>query len=171
MKWGTHQTCGVGVALLLHLSPVGIFAAWAGSVLPDIFDQRVAGIFSISRRARQAVFASIHRGLSHWFFLWLCLFAASWGSFVDLCPVRPEILPSLREFVYGLGLGGFLHVALDMLTPRGVPVIPFTRLSIAAPLCRTGGASEYVFLVCLCIFFCFCWFQDFSVLRDFPRPF
>ena len=133
MKWRTHQACGVGIAFLLHLSPVGIAAAWAGSLLPDIFDQRAAGLLSLGRRDRQAVFARIHRGISHWFLLWLLLFAAAWGPIDEICRElsldtahSPNILPYLRESAYGLGLGGFLHVALDMLTPRGVPVLPFS---------------------------------------------
>ncbi len=178
MKWRTHQTCGIGAAFLRHLPPVGIFAAWAGSLLPDIIDQRVAGLFSVNARGRQAVFAHIHRGLSHWFVLWLLLLFVSFQSWRPLAGLCRDfsmdetlLLPVLREVVYGLGLGGFLHVALDMLTPRGVPVLPFTGLSVSVPLCRTGGPSEYVFLACLCLFCLFCWFQDFSFFRAFPRPF
>ena len=178
MKWRTHQACGVGIAFLRHLSPVVIAAAWAGSLLPDIFDQRAAGLLSLGRRDRQAVFARIHRGISHWFLLWLLLFAAAWGPIDEICRElsldtahSPNILPYLRESAYGLGLGGFLHVALDMLTPRGVPVLPFSGLTIAAPIVKTGSLGEYVFLVCLCLLLAFCWVQDFSWLRSFPRPF
>lgn len=74
MKWLTHQSAAVAAALALHLPPGGVLAAWAGAVLPDVLDQRLAGS-AHSKRARQRAFNRIHRGATTgsaggWLFSW-----------------------------------------------------------------------------------------------------
>ena len=50
----------------------------------------------------------------------------------------------------GLGFGGLSHVALDMLTPQGVPLQPFSRKGrFSLKLCATGSVGEYCFLAAI----------------------
>lgn len=143
MKWITHQATAVAAALALHLPWEGVAAACAGAVLPDVLDQRMAGL-APTRRGRQKIFNAIHRGTTHWFGWWLALCAAV------------LVLPSSslghleRDALLGLGFGGLSHVVLDMLTPSGVPLLPFSRQNkISLKLCSTGSLGEYCFLACV----------------------
>ena len=46
-----------------------------------------------------------------------------------------------------IGLGGISHVVLDMLTPSGIPLHPFSRKNkLSFKVCSTGSVGEYVFL-------------------------
>ena len=78
MKWITHQATAVAAALVLHLPVAGVAAACAGAVLPDVLDQRMAGL-APTRRGRQKLFNAIHRGTTHWFGWWLVLCAAAFA--------------------------------------------------------------------------------------------
>lgn len=143
MKWITHQATAVAAALALHLPWEGVAAACAGAVLPDVLDQRMAGL-APTRRGRQKVFNAVHRGTTHWFGWWLALCVAA------LC-VPPHALGELGgQALLGLGFGGLSHVALDMLTPSGVPLTPFSRRhKVSLRLCSTGSIGEYCFLACV----------------------
>ena len=63
----------------------------------------------------------------------------------------PASLGSLgRDALLGLGFGGLSHVLLDMLTPSGVPLTPFSRQNkLSFKLCSTGSLGEYCFLACV----------------------
>ncbi|MBQ4568006.1 MAG: metal-dependent hydrolase [Desulfovibrio sp.] len=140
MKWMTHQAAAVGLGLALHLPPAGIAAACFGAILPDVLDQRVAGL-APTARGRQRVFNRIHRGTSHWLGWWLVIFLA-----VLALPVSPPIKAALS----GLAFGAASHVLLDMLTPQGVPWHPFSRKGrFSFKLCSTGSLGEYCFLALL----------------------
>ena len=65
MRWVTHQVGALGAGLLLHLPLAGLAACVVGGILPDVFDQKLAGLF----RNRQKAFNNIHRGFTH------CIFA------------------------------------------------------------------------------------------------
>lgn len=136
MRWLTHQMGGLLAAISLTGSPLVIASAFVGSILPDLIDQKRAGLGK-NRREQQRIFNATHRGASHWVGWWLALFIA--------CAALPQLL--LREAAAGLALGGLSHVALDMLTTRGVPLMPFTRKgSIRLRFCSTGSWKEYAFL-------------------------
>lgn len=123
-------------ALALQLSPLGLGAAIAGSILPDVIDQKRAAL-GASPQARQRIFNRTHRGASHWFGWWLALFI--------LCSTIRQT--PLRELCAGLALGGVSHVILDMLTSRGVPLTPFShRGNITLKFCATGSPMEYAVL-------------------------
>lgn len=147
MRWVTHQVGALSAAFWLQLPVAGIAAAWFGGILPDVFDQKLAGLF----KNRQQGFNRVHRGLTHWPGLWLgFLFAAL------LC-LPPEGKMLTRPVCVGLALGGLSHVVLDMLTPQGIPLLPFTRKNrFSLKFCKTGGAGEYAFLalmiVCMWLF-------------------
>ncbi|MBQ7456790.1 MAG: metal-dependent hydrolase [Desulfovibrio sp.] len=164
MRWFTHQVCGVGVTLLGSSDPLVLGCAWLGSIVPDYFDQTISKVFGRNERARQRIFATIHRGISHWFGLWLGVYAL--GSFAN------SLL--IRQCVAGFAIGGFFHCALDMLTPKGIPLLPFFRKHFGAPLVRTGSAGEYVFLAVLVM--CLSMAQRFDhnavqALMDIPKLF
>ncbi len=137
MKWITHQTGAVLGALALGMPWPAVVAACAGAVFPDLIDQKISAL-SPTRKGRQKIFNKIHRGASHWLGWWLALFVMlpSWPL--------PELL---RDAGVGFAFGAMSHAVFDMLTPHGVPLLPFSRrVRVAVPLCSTGGAGEYLFL-------------------------
>lgn len=150
MKWITHQTGAFLGGLMLGMPWPGIAAAGLGAVFPDIIDQKISGL-GATRKKRQKIFNQIHRGSSHWIGWWFPLFL--------LALSLP--LPALaRDAAAGFTFGAVSHVMLDMLTPQGVPVWPFSRQGkISVPLCATGKAGEYVFLLVMLACGAF-WFQD-----------
>lgn len=133
MKWITHQTGALVACLALNLSVPAMATAWLGSVFPDVLDMARA---RNTGKKRQKTFNRIHRGASHWLGWWLGLLAPALA------------LPPLPlDLAAGFVFGGLSHICLDMLTPRGVPILPFTRKgSISLAMCSTGKAGEYVFL-------------------------
>lgn len=138
MKWITHQAGAVAAGLALHLPLAGLAAVCAGAVLPDMLDQRMAGL-ALTRGGRQRLFRAVHRGTTHWFGWW-CLLCAAGFSASGLSDLA-------REAALGVGLGGLSHVLLDMLTPSGVPLLPFSRRRmLSLKLCATGSAGELCFL-------------------------
>lgn len=150
MKWVTHQIGAVLGALVLDMPWPGIAAAGIGSIFPDIIDQKISG-FGANRKKRQKLFNQIHRGSSHWIGWWLFLFLI----FISLP------MPAFaRDTAAGFAFGAMSHVMLDMLTPQGVPVWPFSRHGkLSVPLCATGKAGEYIFLLVMLACGLF-WFQD-----------
>lgn len=137
MKWITHQTGAILLATGIQSPLATIMGAGAGAILPDLIDQRISGLAS-GKKGKQKIFNRIHRGNSHWFGWWLL-------AFLMLGVWTQGAL--LQEVCLGLALGALSHVFLDMLTPQGVPILPFThgrRLSLK--LCSTGSMREYVFL-------------------------
>ena len=134
MKWITHQTAGVGAALALHLPLEGVVAACLGAILPDKLDQAIA------KRSRnpQRTFNQIHRGTTHWFGWWVAILLVACSHLVP---------PHWQPALLGIGLGGISHVVLDMLTPSGIPLHPFSRKNkLSFKVCSTGSVGEYVFL-------------------------
>lgn len=142
MKWFTHQTVAVAAAIALHMPPVGIAATFVGAILPDMIDHKIAG----QGRNRQKIFNKIHRGASHWFGWYLALL---------LCSFALNLAPRETDIVLGLAFGALMHIALDMLTPSGVPLVPPVpffagfkgKARISLNMCSTGSLQEYLFLV------------------------
>lgn len=136
MKWITHQVGAFGAGMLLQLPLAGLAACVVGGILPDVFDQKLAGLF----RNRQKAFNNIHRGFTHWPGLWL-------GLLVAVCVVLPAGPSGLvRAVLFGAAVGGLSHVVLDMMTPQGIPLLPFSRRNrFSLHLCRTGSLGEYAF--------------------------
>ena len=51
-----------------------------------------------------------------------------------------------RAVCFGAAVGGLSHVVLDMMTPQGIPLLPFTRKNrFSLHLCKTGSIGEYAF--------------------------
>lgn len=140
MTWPTHQVGAALAALALDLPPLAIASACLGAVLPDLADQKISAL-ATGKRMRQKVFNRIHRGNSHWFGWWIMLF---------MLPLAFPMPAFARDLLAGFALGGLAHVAMDMLTPRGVPLLPFGPVrNVAIPVCSTGKAGEYVFMAIL----------------------
>lgn len=136
MKWITHQTGAVVCGLALSLPLAGLAGAAMGAILPDLIDQTRSA--AAPAKKRQQTFNRLHRGSSHWFGWWLALF---------LLLLALPLPPLARDAGAGLFLGGLVHVGMDLLTPRGVPVLPFWRKArLALPVCSTGSLREYLFL-------------------------
>ena len=133
MKWATHQTMALMAAFAAGFPLVGLAAAWAGSVTPDVMDQRAAS------RAffRQRKFNQVHRKSSHWFGWWLAIWA--WSLTGQLGPLPDAV-------VGGFGFGALTHVLLDMCTTHGVPLLPFAQKRFSLKLCSTGSLGEYALL-------------------------
>lgn len=137
MKWITHQTGAALGALALSLPLPAVLAAAIGAIGPDIIDQKISGL-ACTRKKRQKLFNKLHRGASHWFGWWTALFL--------IATAAP--LPSfLHDIAIGLTLGLLSHIMMDLLTPHGVPLLPFTqKFRVALPICSTGKPGEYIFL-------------------------
>ncbi|MBD5553606.1 MAG: metal-dependent hydrolase [Desulfovibrio sp.] len=146
MKWITHQTGAVLGALALAMPQAAVASAVFGAVFPDVIDQRWSAAFG--KRRRQKVFNRIHRGASHWFGWWLLLFAGS------LCLELPQLA---QELALGFGFGALTHTGLDLLTPAGVPLTPFSRRGkLKLPICATGHIGEYALLFAMiCAAICY----------------
>ena len=161
MKWFTHQAIAVAGALALGMPPVGVGGVVLGSVLPDVIDQRLAKLTPHP----QKTFNRIHRGASHWFGWYAALMllalvvpvsahislnevahalGLSAATARHLAGTSSALLPPLLA---GIGFGALMHVVLDMLTPSGVPLTPFSRQNkLSLKLCSTGSLGEYLFL-------------------------
>lgn len=162
MKWIMHQTGAILAASALAIPLPGIAAAWAGAVAPDWIDQAVCRMLGAPGK-RQKIFNRIHRGTTHWLGWWLASF----------CIALALPLPApLFALCIGFALGGVSHVILDMLTPQGVPVWPFSRkCKLSLPLCSTGKPSEYVFLAFLLIAAAFFWKEEIRPVLELALAF
>lgn len=143
LKWITHQAGAALAAMVQGLEPVAVMASLLGAILPDLIDQKFAALGY--RGKRQRIFNAIHRGSSHWFGWWLF-------AFTQTLAFMPN--NGLAQFIVnaamGISFGALTHVGMDMLTPRGTPLLPFyVRLRLSAPICSTGTWQEIIFLVSL----------------------
>ena len=141
MRWVTHQAMAVMAAFSAGLPLSGMLAAWAGSVMPDVLEQREAGKALFFRQRR---FNKVHRRSSHWFGWWmaLCCF-----PFTDIMGPLPGAL------ITGFAFGAFTHCLLDMCTKNGVPLLPFAESRFSLKICSTGSLAEYAILVmCIVVF-------------------
>lgn len=160
MKWFTHQSIAVGAALVLNLSPAGLAGVVLGSVLPDMVDQRLARLTPNP----QKTFNRIHRGASHWFGWYVALLLVGFACqtfWPQLLQLPRDLITTLHlprgtaafastqaaALLAGVGFGALMHVLLDMLTPSGVPLHPFSRQNkLSLKVCSTGSLGEYLFL-------------------------
>ena len=136
MKWMTHQAGALLWGACLGAPPAALLMALPGAILPDLADLKLARASGGKGKTRKA-FNKLHRGSSHWFGWWLGLFLLA------LAAPLPAIA---QDAAAGLALGGFSHVLMDMMTPKGVPLLPFSRKRRAStPICSTGGKGEWLF--------------------------
>lgn len=141
MKWTTHQISAVGAAWAAGAGLPLLAGVFVGAILPDRLDQALASLY----RDKQRGWGKVHRGPTHWFGWWLLLGLA--GLYA-----APPVPPPVMAVLAGIGMGGLSHVILDLLTPKGVPLWPFSRKGrLSLGLVKTGGFSEYLFLALVCL--------------------
>ncbi len=111
----------------------GLAAAAAGALLPDIdhpsswLGRRV---WVVSKPLSRLIG---HRGLTH------SLLAVA-GGLMLLDALRPGRM--LAGLVEPLAVGYLSHLAMDALTPAGVPLLWPWRQRFGVALCSSGGAME-----------------------------
>lgn len=137
MSKGGHTllAAAIGGALVLagrDLTLLGVVTAAAGR-LPDSVEI-VTGFGPNGER--QSILP--HRTLSHSPYPYLVLIL------VGLWLPRLGPLP-VGHLIAGLGLGGIVHLAVDLLSPAGVPLgNPFGRRTSMGPY-RSGGDHPYLY--------------------------
>lgn len=125
MKWVSHTAIGAGYAVISgHTEPFALSALLVGSVLPDAADR----FFSMGN---QMLWEKIHRGLSHW-----------WLLYVSLIFLIMFAEGGLTYFLYLLFIGCLLHIFADMLTRMGVPLVNPFKAGYGLKILTTGSLKE-----------------------------
>lgn len=161
-----------------------------GALLPDIDEPNstishklplLSGAFSLNRRIKKRKAAALfqgkaekektkrelrdasHRGITHYLITWLVpalmafllIFLADSMRFSDM---NIYCLCCL----FGVILGGFSHILLDMISGKIPCFAPFTRKSFGVCIFRTGGILEkYVFRIVVLGAILFVWKEMF----------
>ena len=139
MTWTTHQALAIMASMALGMPLLATAAAWSGSIMPDIIDQKRAA-FSLFNS--QGKYNKVHRKGSHWFGWWLLLWIFAQGGYLGPLP---------DSLLGGLAFGALTHCLLDMCTTRGVPLLPIGSSRFSLKICSGGGLVEYAILG-LCAF-------------------
>ena len=155
MRWATHQAMALMASFSIGMPLCGMVAAWAGSVVPDILDQREAGKALIFRQRK---FNKVHRRTSHWFGWWLLLW---------LFPFTEMMGPLPGALLNGFGFGAFTHCFLDMCTKNGTPLLPFGDSRFSFKVCSTGSLGEYAILIMSIVVF---WLAERPALARWDVP-
>jgi len=124
VTWLTHTTFAYSTAYIIGLNPV---VAMIGSTAPD-WSEDFLGVKE-------------HRGVTHYLTIWVFGLIVSF-TFFFLSPDN-LFISAVSSFVYG----GFTHILLDSLTVSGVPLGKGNIRIRIGGLIKTGGLSEYVFLI------------------------
>lgn len=143
----SHMAFVGGAGALWGLGLKGCVVLAIGGAFPDIADSTIAG-------RNCEVWKGIHRTITHWPPLYPGLLA--------LLLFSEQAVPEpWAWYVFLFVLGALLHVAMDFLTPMGIPLIPpFRRKDrVSIPLIRTGRLADYALgftplVVCLSLTLC-----------------
>jgi inner membrane protein len=131
--------CWLGYAQLrgLPLHPEAILIAGAASLLPDIDHPKstFGSMVPFLSRPISAIFG--HRGITH------SLFAILAGIFIM------HRYGYQTEYVAAIVVGYLSHLAGDMLTNSGVPLLWPVKSKIAIPVFSTGGFVEWLVRIAL----------------------
>lgn len=130
MKWINHRISAITLALISGGGAAGALLAYAGSTLPDLAEGKppAEGILFGGWRKRR--WLAHHRGASHWYG-WYAASAIGTGIFFPPW--------------HWLFLGALFHLLGDMLTPGGIPLLPWknsARLTLS--IFKTGSPLEYI---------------------------
>lgn len=120
MRGSTHLAGGLLAGVVVGLSPAGIVLSGVAALYPDWFQVAVPGL--------RIKGATGHRGFSHWLITALVMTALVWLAWRDMAP-------------YVL-MGYISHLALDMLTERGAPVLWPLPFQISLLPIHEGGAFD-----------------------------
>ncbi|MFW5865498.1 MAG: metal-dependent hydrolase [Nanoarchaeota archaeon] len=140
MKGRTHLAAGLFIGLLIadHMALSSVFhsallilSSVLGSLFPDVDTVRSI----LGRKMRIVGWMSTHRGILH--------------SPLILILMVPLLQLLSHPIATGFMAGFLSHVALDMLTPQGIKILPGTK-RVTGPL-RTGGLTEHILLFALSV--------------------
>lgn len=120
MRGSTHLAGGLLAGVIVGLSPAGIVLSGVAALYPDWFQVAVPGL--------RVKGATGHRGFSHWLITALLTTALVWLVWRDFA-------------AYALA-GYASHLALDMLTERGAPVLWPLPWQISLLPLHEGGAFD-----------------------------
>ena len=126
----THLACGVLFSSLRFHGPAEVGACLFGSLLPDL-DHPRSFIGGRLRPVSGFLYAIAgHRGAFHSLCALLIVVYGLW-----------RLLPNDVSLALAAGFG--LHLALDLLTQKGIPLLwPFSRACLGIGLIRTGGVAD-----------------------------
>ena len=140
MKWRNHALMGVSIAIMMDLNPWEVGLCAFGSNLPD----------QLEKIGRFRIFG--HRALTHELLLWLVPFvtflllpvlskstSGPAGTILPLETVAFTHFLAVRTWV--LFLPGLIHLAGDVMTPRGIQV---AGRRVSLKLFETGQVLEYL---------------------------
>ena len=144
MKWHNHMLMAGSCTVLLNLHPAEILYCMAAAALPDQLEV-IGGMRMIA-----------HRTLTHELLLWLIplLFLLSFSSLLPdsfLSMHIDRILVPFHFRPWTFFLPGVLHLAGDILTPRGIRI---AGRKASLGLFRTGQPTEYVVTAIFVILAC-----------------
>lgn len=149
MLWKTHVTGGIlaGALLSSHFTSSDFFSqavfiacAGAGALLPDIdsIHSKLGRVIMPVSATIQLIFG--HRGIFHTLLLPVLLLG-----------ILNFFLPIYSLYYIPLLIGYVSHLALDLLTPEGVPLLWPLKTHFAIPLVQTGGIVERLVFIGLSI--------------------
>lgn len=139
MTGKSHMAANGFIVLAATVDPTLITTAVLAARIPDQMEKLLPWV---RHRTATHIFAGWVMGAVGAFFAW-----RHGGGFVS---------PVVSEVIFGLFLGGALHVLMDMFSMSGVPIVP--RYVYGFRFYKTGGGSEYLFLsgvLVVCIFVLF----------------
>lgn len=133
MKWRNHQIVTASAVYSLSGGLLSAFAAFVGSVLPDVLEFR--GVVP-------------HRTLTHSLWVWLPLCISLWFFYVK--NGSTSIYCFLLFFVAS---GAVLHICEDALSIKGVPLLSPFGESVGLRVYQTGTFSEEITVVGILLIF------------------
>jgi membrane-bound metal-dependent hydrolase YbcI (DUF457 family) len=132
----------IGVALQLTTLSwwelfLGVLALLLGSTAPDASEYNVLASTKDGHKPRWVA----HRTYTHYWLFWLLAALLSYQLWMSESSLVWMLL-------FAFSVGGLLHIAQDLLTPMGVPLLLPRSKRISVPFV-TGELSEGVFLITL----------------------
>jgi membrane-bound metal-dependent hydrolase YbcI (DUF457 family) len=127
---GLHQGSGM-------MSLVAIPAGYFGGTAPDWLEMSRA-VYSTRRQrwVRRSVIT--HRTITHWWPVWMLALILAL-----LCPTSSLSLDACRMAALGFVAGGFMHLAMDIPNPSGIPIrTPYARSRFGFGWWKSGNAME-----------------------------
>ncbi len=133
MKSLNHRICGIAFAMLANASYAELVYTFLASSVPD----------QIEKIGTKKILS--HRGISHDLGIWgilMVVFCAS--SLVPEYLIPPKLFSGFTAFrSWMLIFPIFIHLLMDALTPRGVPL--FVRFRLCLPVFGINRWYEYFF--------------------------
>lgn len=153
-KWGNQDLLESGILIASTVS---------GSLLPDIDIKQ-------SKVSHKHKFISFfirlfieHRGTHSIIFMGMLTI-----PLFIIVTILPEMIKPYG-YIYGIGilLGYASHILLDMLTPKGSPILnPICKYSVSILPIQTGGFIEFIFRMGLYVFSIYLFWENIKPIVD-----